>query len=194
LSNNGKLTGELDGEPPGVSRRVVLNMSNPSPDTVVLELAPLPREQVGPFLLLGVPKTADQATVERHWAERLKLARWQQVAVPLADINWAREILSDRDKRIQADTASLNLDTVDQMLQELTNRLATDSPMGVYGQALDVECDLTKYAPAVEMPDAEAIRANITVGEVPEELPAARHILEKFLREPLDPWNLPVAW
>ena len=31
----------------------------PPPEPVVLELAPLPREQVGPFLLLGLDKDAD---------------------------------------------------------------------------------------------------------------------------------------
>src|ERR671933_158280 len=66
-----------------------------SPEPVVLELASLPREQVGPFLLLGLDKAADKKQMERHWADRVKWARKQQIKVPLEDINWARDVLGD---------------------------------------------------------------------------------------------------
>ena len=33
------------------------------------ELASLPREQVGPFLLLGLDKTADKEQIEANWAD-----------------------------------------------------------------------------------------------------------------------------
>ena len=39
---------------------------------MVLELASLPREQVGPFLLLGLPKEADKDQIEKHWADRVR--------------------------------------------------------------------------------------------------------------------------
>jgi len=149
---------------------------------------------VGPFLLLGVDKTADQAAVESHWAERLKWARREQIKVPLGDINWAREVLSDNDKRIRADAASLNLDTADGVLRALAERFGGDSPAGVRCQPHDDEKGLADYSPAVELPDLEALRASIVVGDVPEEVPAALGILESFLRQPLDPWKLPVSW
>jgi hypothetical protein len=164
-------------------------MSNPSSAPVVLELAPLPREQVGPFLLLGVDKTADNAAVERNWAERLKLARRELIKVPLQDINWAREVLNDQDRRIRADAASLNLDTADGTLRDLCERFASGGPESPQRLALDVEKDLSDFSPAVEMPSIEAVRASIVVGEIPEEVPAAWSILEKYLREPLDPWG-----
>ena len=44
-------------------------MSSLPTTPIVLELAPLPREQVGPFLLLGVEKTADKEIVEAKFQE-----------------------------------------------------------------------------------------------------------------------------
>jgi hypothetical protein len=168
-------------------------MSNPSSVPVVLELAVLPRDQVGPFLLLGVDKTADSLAVERSWAERLKLARKEQITVPLQDINWAREVLNDQDRRIRADAASLNIDTTDGTLRTLCEEFGGTGTEGLQRLALDVEKNLAEYAPAVEMPDISAVRASIVVGEIPEEVPAACTILEQYLREPLDPWGKEVG-
>ncbi len=51
---------------------------------VMLQLAPLPRTQIGPFLILGVDKDADKETVESQWAQRLiwrararRVRRWR---------------------------------------------------------------------------------------------------------------------
>jgi hypothetical protein len=169
-------------------------MNHNSSAPVVLELAPLPRDQVGPFVLLGIEKTADQDDVDRGWAERLKLARRQLIKVPLEDINWAREILGDKDKRIRADAASLNLDTADGVLRGLSERYGADMRADLSCKPIDVEKNLADYSPPVEMPDIQAVQAGIVVPEIPEEVPAARSIMEKFLREPLDPWSLPVRW
>ena len=54
----------------------------PPPLPIVLELAPLPREQVGPFLLLGVDKTAAKEEIEANWAQRVIWARKGQVKTP----------------------------------------------------------------------------------------------------------------
>ena len=37
-----------------------------SSEPVVLDLAALPREQMGPFLMLGLDKTADKDAIEKH--------------------------------------------------------------------------------------------------------------------------------
>src|SRR3954464_6993819 len=86
---------------------------------LVLKLAPLPRTQVGPFLILGVDKDAAKDDVEAAWAQRLIWARKGQTPVPLEDINWAREVLSDAERRLRADVTSLNLDTADATLRKL---------------------------------------------------------------------------
>ena len=71
-----------------------MNGKNPPPVPVMLQLAPLPRTQIGPFLLLGVDKDADKETVESSWAQRLIWARKGQTRSSLEDINWAREVMS----------------------------------------------------------------------------------------------------
>jgi hypothetical protein len=159
---------------------------------VVLELAALPREQVGPFLLLGLEKTADKDQIEASWARRIIWARKDQIKVPLEDINWAREVLNDKDRRIRADAASFNLDTTDGVLRDLVERYGGEAA-AARCKPLDIEKDLADFSWPVDMPDLEAVRSGIAVPDIPEEVPAVRGILEKFLQEPLDPWNLPLS-
>ena len=37
-------------------------------EPIVLDLATLPREQLGPFLLLGLDKSADKDQIDANWA------------------------------------------------------------------------------------------------------------------------------
>jgi hypothetical protein len=157
---------------------------------VVLELAPLPREQVGPFLLLGVDKLADKEEIEAHWAQRIIWARKNQCKVPLEEVNWAREALTDLEKRIRADAASLNVDTTAGVLRQLTDRYAGKMPQAPGCAPLDVEKPLAGYTPPTEIPDLNEVRATITIPDVPQEFPAVRKILDEFLAAPLDPWSL----
>jgi hypothetical protein len=161
-----------------------------SADPLVLELAPLPREQVGPFLLLGLPKNADKEQLEANWAQRVIWARKSSVAVPLEDVNWSREVLNDADRRVRADAASLNVDTTDGVLARLTERYGVTNLAAAGWQPLDVEKPLADYTPATEVPDPGEVRRAITVPEVPQELPAVAPLLVRFLHEPLDPWKV----
>jgi hypothetical protein len=160
-----------------------------SSEPVVLELATLPRAQVGPFLLLGLDKSADKNEITEHWAERIKLARRQLLKVPLEDVNWAREMLNDVDKRIRADAGSLNSDTIDGTLAALGRRYGSEGS-GRQWQPLDSEKALADYAPAAEVPDANAVRDGLLVPPVPEDLPALPALLERLVQQPLDPWAL----
>jgi hypothetical protein len=164
-----------------------MTKKNPPPMPIILELAPLPREQVGPFLLLGVEKTADKEQIEANWAQRVIWARKDQVKTPLEDVNWAREVIQDAERRTRADAASLNLDTTDGVLRRILQRCG--GPQGPGTRPLDVEKDLADYTPPGEVPDMEAVRAAITVPDVPQEVPAARRLLEQLVDEPLDPWD-----
>jgi hypothetical protein len=162
-----------------------------SPEPVVLELASLPREQVGPFLLLGLDKAATKEEVDAHWAERLKWARKQQFKVPLEDVNWARDILGDLERWVRADAASLNADTTEGALASLAGRYGVGPGRnGRLWQALDSEKALADYMPAAEVPDPDAVRAALVVPEIPEELPAVPLLLERLAQQPLDPWAL----
>lgn len=153
-------------------------------EPVLLELAHLPREQVGPFLLLGLDKDADKEAIEAAWADRVKWARKQQTNLTLEEINWARDLLNDPQRRLTADAVSLNLDTVDGYLA----RLVRDSSRSPTWEALDEEKQLANYEPAVEVPDLEALRATLNIPEVPREFPAAETLLRQLAAEPVDPW------
>lgn len=163
-------------------------MTNEQP--VVLELAPLPREQIGPFLLLGLEKDADKEQIEANWAQRLIWARKRQIGVALQEINWAREILNDPDRRVKADVASLNADTMDLVVRRLAQQFGAAGPSQPAWQPLDAEKPLAAYAPDLGVPDPETLRQAITVPEVPQEFPAVRGVLEQWIREPLNPWAI----
>jgi hypothetical protein len=161
-----------------------------SAEPVVLELASLPREQVGPFLLLGLDKTATRKDVDAHWADRLKWARKGLIKVQLEDVNWARESLGDDDKWVRADAASLNADTAEGLLASVTHRYGSAGAAGRLWQPLDSEKDLADYVPAVEIPDVDTLRQALTPPEIPPELPAVAPLLERLARLPLDPWDI----
>lgn len=162
------------------------------PAPVVLKLAPMPRTQVGPFLILGVPKDADPETVEAAWAERIKLARKGLIPTPLEDINWAREVISNRDARLRAEASTLNVDTTDSVLQKLSQRARTARPRSPGAQPLDVEKWLADVAPPVDLPDLDEVRAAIRPPPPPLDLPAVRVLVEQAAAAPLDPWEFPV--
>jgi len=156
------------------------------PNPIVLELAPLPRDQVGPFLLLGIDKSASQAEVEEAWAKRVIGARKGHHRVALEDVNWAREVVNDADRRIKADLTSLNPDTAGGVLRILAERFSLDGPSWM---AADREKPLADYTPAVEVPSLEEVRAAVTLPELPIELPAVAEILQRFVPTALDPWD-----
>ena len=153
---------------------------------VVLELAPLPRDQVGPFLILGVEKTADREQIEAAWAKRLIWARKNLIKTPLEDINWAREVLND----FKADAASVNLDTTEGVLRRLRERYSSQAAGEAGGKPLDIEIPLADFSPDIPVPDIEEERRAIAMGDVPREIPAVEKLVENLLHETIDPWNL----
>jgi hypothetical protein len=153
---------------------------------------PLPRDQLGPFLVLGVDKDAAAEVVEAHWAQRLIWARKNQVGVPLQDVNWARELLNDFLLRVRADVTSLNADTSRHTLRRLAERYGVAEPGGPSWEPLDVE-EPPGEDKAAELPEADVVRRAIEVPELPWSAPALAEILDRLAREPLDPWNLPLG-
>jgi hypothetical protein len=152
---------------------------------VVLELAPLPREQIGPFLLLGVDKDADAEQVEANWAKRVIWARKQQTRLALEDINWAREVIHDPVRRLRADTVSLNVDTSDGTLRRLAQRYTVAS-----WQPLDQESPPALSLAPVQVPDAGAVQAAIGApGEV-WAFPAVDGLLDDLIGNGTDPWEM----
>jgi hypothetical protein len=166
-------------------------MANPN-EPVLLELAHLPREQVGPFLLLGLDKDASREEIETCWAERVKWARKQQTNVTLEEINWARELLGDPARRMAADATTLTVDTTDGTLTGLLRRhgVGADRKGRASWEPIDEEKQLADYALSVEVPDIGGLRDGIVVPEVPRELPAAAALLRELASETLDPWSV----
>jgi hypothetical protein len=161
------------------------------PEPVVLDLAPLPREQIGPFLLLGLDKDADKEQIEANWARRVIWARKNLTRVALEDINWAREVITDPDKRVRADSASFNPDTLDGLLRRWCGRFGvgtTGGEVSVGWRPLDGEKSLADFAPPAEVPDAAEVRAALAVPDLPAEVPAVPRLLDQLAREPIDPW------
>ena len=111
---------------------------NDLPEPIVLELAPLPREKIGPFIFLGLEKDAGPEEIEAHWAQRLIWARKNLIPIALTEINWAREVLNDPDRRVRADAASLNVDVTPRVLEDLTQRYGAD-PAGPSWRPMQVD-------------------------------------------------------
>src|SRR5205809_7264989 len=130
-------------------------------EPIELELAPLPREQIGPFFLLGVGKSAGPEEIEASWAQRVIWARKNVIRTPLGDINWAREVINDPDRRVRADLTSLNTDTAAGLLERLAEAYGAGPRGGPAWEPLDVEKQLEDYALPVEVPDAQEVRQAI---------------------------------
>jgi len=157
---------------------------------IVLQLAPLPRTQIGPFLILGVDKDATRETIEAAWAEKVKQARRGQIKTPLEDINWAREMLTSKESRLRCDAVALNIDTTDGTLRKLRERYQGKQQVEVRARPIDTEKWLADYTPAIAVPAVAALREMVRLPEVPRDVPAVRVILENFASEPLDPWQV----
>jgi hypothetical protein len=150
----------------------------------------LPREQIGPFFLLGVPKEADQDQIEKHWVDRVKWCLQNKVKLSREDVNWAHEMLKDLVSRVRSDVSSLNVDTSEGIMLKLAQRYGSGGGQGRMWQPLDSEKPLADYTPVAEVPAAESIRSALTVPEIPEELPAVFQLLERLAQTALDPWTV----
>jgi hypothetical protein len=160
-----------------------MNENHPKSD-VPVALAPLSREQVGPFLILGVPKDADDAAIEAAWALRVLWARQGKTRMSLEDIHWARAVLRDPAQRLAADAGSLNPDTTGDELRRLTKLWRLDGKPGW------TPYDPEPPAVEVDIPDPADARSAVTAPAVPIDLPGVGRWLDEFAKAPLDPWSL----
>jgi hypothetical protein len=146
---------------------------------------------MGPFLLLGLDKTADKEKMESNWADRIRQARKGQLKVALEDVNWARNMLADLEGRLRSDSASLNVELSDGLLSNLAVRFAVGGDRGeIHWRPLERDLPVNEYAPPVAAPDPREIVSAVVLPEVADDLPAVRALLEQLARAPLDPWAL----
>ncbi len=164
----------------------------------VLELAPLPRDQIGPFLLLGLDKDASPEQVEAHWAQRVLWARKGRIRTPLEDVNWAREALRDDAQRELAEVTGLNVVLSDGYLLKLSERFGLEGRPGTVTRPLweplrGDESDRTPEAdgaPPSVCPNPAEEAAKVELPEAPLEFPSAAELLRRAVAEPIDPWSL----
>src|ERR1051326_3946674 len=158
-----------------------MHMNN-QPEPVVLDLAQLPREKIGPFFILGVDKDASKEQSEASWARRLIGARKNQLSVSLEDINWAKEIVADAERRIKADVTSLNLDLLDGSLRKIARRFSNGQggPRPTW-RPLDVDKPPQTWDAPVDLPAWQEVRDSIVLPVIPEEVPAIRSLLAHFV-------------
>lgn len=165
-------------------------MSEQVPEPFVLDIAALPREQIGPYLILGVDKDAENKEIEAHWAQRLIWARSRQIRTPLEDVNWAKEQLLDREKRVLADVASFNSDTCAGDLKQLLEKHGPLEPEAPTWIPVEPPLPDLPPLPAEALPDLDAIRATVALPDIPLAFPTVDRILSKLASEPLDPWSI----
>jgi hypothetical protein len=150
----------------------------------------VPRERIGPFLLLGLDKGADAEQIETQWARSLIAARRGRTRVGLADINWARTILNDPEARARADIASLNAGTIAGD-ERATTETAGQSMHGTpTWKPMDDEQQPTDFVPTTVVPDPAEIRRGIVLPIVPADVPGAFEVVRRLLIDPVDPWQL----
>jgi hypothetical protein len=156
-----------------------------SADDTPVAVPPLPRERVGPFLILGVAKDADDETIDAAWARGVLWARQGRTRIPLGDIHWARAVLRDPAQRFAADAASLNPDVGGEELRRLAKLWHVDG-----GRPGWTPLDPDPAAVTVDVPDPAAVRSTVPAPAVPVDLPGVARWLDEFARAPLDPWGL----
>lgn len=148
------------------------------------------RELMGPYLILGIDKDADDATIEAHWAERVVWCRKGKTKLRLEDVHWARDLLRDPDRRIEADAQSFNLDLASGEVRRLARLYHVDGgPPG--WEPVDPE-------PPVELPGAESfdvgdIVAGAPTPDIPLEAPAVSRWLAEFSAIEKDPWAVDLS-
>lgn len=163
-------------------------MAEPADAPYQLELAVLPREQIGPFLILGVDKDASTEEIQAHWAQRLIWARARQIRTPLEDVNWAKELLNDRERRVAADVSSMNADTLPGEFRQLLEKHGPLEPEVPGWKPVEPPLVDLPEIPSEMLPDLATLQAAVTVPEPLWEFPGVPRILAEAVSAPLDPW------
>jgi hypothetical protein len=154
-----------------------------------IELAPLPRDRVGPFLILGVAKDADPDAIEKRWAQSVLWARQGKTQTPLGDVHWAREVLRDVEQRLSADVASLNTEIAGDELRRLASLVHLNDGRPAW-PPIDPEPPPLRES---DIPDPASVLAAAPEPDVPIELPGVARWLDEFARTPIDPWSISAA-
>jgi hypothetical protein len=148
------------------------------------------REMAGPFLILGVDKDVDDAKIESQYELQRAAVERGECHWSIDDLEWAKRILNDPYRRLEADLDNLNSDLASGEVHRLQRLYHLDgSPPG--WEAIDPE-------PPIDLPNNDAIdpltlTKDIPTPEIPFELPAINAWLEQFAAAITDPWTMELS-
>ena len=162
-------------------------------DPVVLELATLSREQIGPFMLLGLDKSADKEQIDKHWADRVKLGAQAAHQGPAAKTSTGRTRSSRTSTGASAPTRPASTPTRrTASSRKLCDRygVGNGSPGRGCGSRLTTRSRWPTICPRRRCPTADdgPRRHHWSSRRCREELPAVAVLLERLAQLPLDPW------
>lgn len=147
----------------------------------------IPRELAGPFIILGVDKDADDATIESHYHSQLTSIERGECNWSPDDLEWARCQLSEAKSRLSADLESLNADLASGEIHRLARLYRLDgSPPG--WEPIDPEPPAP--LPNIEDIDPVTLAANVAMPEFGVEIPAIDTWLQQFAAAVTDPWTM----
>ncbi len=146
------------------------------------------REDAGPFLILGIDKDANNASVEAQYESRMSASQRGELKWSASDLEWAREQLLNADRRVVADADSWNTDIASGDVHRLIRLYRMENTSAGW-EPLDPE-------PPAELPitniDMDALVAELPLPDAPLELPAIARWLERCGAVGLDPWSADV--
>lgn len=142
------------------------------------------REDAGPFIVLGVDKDADTATIEAQYQARLFPARRGELTWSVSDLDWAQEQLSDAERRVAADAESWNIDNAAGDVRRLM-RLYRLENNATSWEPLDPEPPVTLPEPTMDM---AAIMSELQMPDAPLDLPAISAWLANCGSVGANPW------
>jgi hypothetical protein len=145
---------------------------------------------MGPFLILGLDKDASPEEVDKAWRERLQWVEQGWSNVSCDDLNWAHDVLLDPERRVAADAASLNPDTLAQPCRHLlTTSESADWEQPSWPILDDAWPELPPFPP--DLPENRASEVGAApIPEIPREVPALTRLIKQWLDRPIDPWIL----
>lgn len=147
---------------------------------------PADRDDYGPFLLLGVDKDADAATVQSHCVERMRWLDEGAGRFQRADLEWAQGELADAEARLAADLNHLNPDLASGAVGRLTRLYHLDgTPPG--WEPLDPEP--TPALPGGGIIDATFAAATLPPPAAPLDFPSLDRWAANLLHVGGDPWS-----
>lgn len=140
---------------------------------------------VGPYIILGIDKDADPATLPEVCARRVEAARAGELTWTEEQIVAALEVLHAPEERLESDVESFNTDIASGEVRRLARLYRVDGG-GPAWEPMDPEppTELTELTF-----DAAGLAAEAPAPDVPLELPSVETWLTQYAAGASNPWT-----